>query len=107
MSYARWGWDGSDVYVFTTKNVEGHYVVECCGCFSKTVDVPYKDFFGIEHNVEFSSFYAKTRKEIDDHLKEHQLKGDFVTEDTFEGLEKDYPDSEKLIDDYEKEVLDG
>lgn len=27
MSYARFGWDGSDVYVFTTSNG-----IECCGC---------------------------------------------------------------------------
>jgi hypothetical protein len=27
MSYARFGWDGSDVYVFTSS--EG---IECCGC---------------------------------------------------------------------------
>lgn len=32
MSYARFGWDGSDVYVFGSKTPDGVHEIECCGC---------------------------------------------------------------------------
>lgn len=33
MSYARFGWDGSDVYVIgTASGPEGPHFIECCGC---------------------------------------------------------------------------
>lgn len=103
MSYARWGWDNSDVYVFTAKHIDNKYVVECCGCIVEKLDAPITDFFGIERDINLLSFYAKTRGEIDAHLKEHVSKGDIVPERTFNRLELDYPNPKKLIDDYEKE----
>lgn len=104
MSYARWGNGGSDVYVFTAKDNDGKYVIECCGCVPEKFETPYTDFFGITHEYNFVSFYAKTREEMDAHLLEHRTSGHIVCDDTFERLAFDYPDARKPIDDYEREA---
>lgn len=39
MSYSRWGWNGSDVYIFGTEWV-GQRAIECCDCHFADYDEP-------------------------------------------------------------------
>ena len=57
MSLARFGWDGSDVYVYY--DVGGF--INCCGC-----------------HLGEKSFHANTEKQMIDHLREHQKAGHHV-----------------------------
>ena len=65
MSLARFGWDGSDVYVFY--DVGGF--INCCGCLLRD-----------------TSFHADTEQEMLSHLREHQKAGHHVPEDAIEEL---------------------
>jgi hypothetical protein len=69
MSYARFGWDGSSVYVF----LSSFGYLECCGC-SLT-----PNRFG-----EFLSTAEMVR-----HLQEHQERGHTVPPETFDRLRED------------------
>lgn len=60
MSYARFGWDDSDVYVFAT-NYEGADGWECCGC-----------------GMYEESFYTHLISVMIDHLKQHRERGHTV-----------------------------
>lgn len=75
MSFARWGWLGSDVYVFF--NVDHKY--ECCGCSIHA------------HKNELHSFLCDTIDEMIIHLHEHRKRGDTVPQETFEELEDEKP----------------
>lgn len=91
MSYARWGWDGSDVYVFATL-VKGKEVVECCACNLEEptkIDPPFTDMFGIKHEYEYNSFYAAYPGEMISHLNLHVAKGDTVPQYTFDRLREE------------------
>ena len=80
MSYARWGCDGSDVYVYATKYPDRDNkgrVVERWVC---------------QHWVDEGgppSFYAKTHQEMIDHLLGHRERGDTVPESAFERLREE------------------
>ena len=68
MSYARFGWDGSDVYVYLCMG--GYY--ECCGCAFGTDEWRHADTDAILA-----------------HLRKHQEAGHHVPADTFEEIERD------------------
>lgn len=72
MSYARFGWDGSDVYVFM--HVFGH--LECCACV-------------LSENPDYFSFKANSTQEMIDHLKEHQDAKHVVPRDVYDWLWED------------------
>lgn len=65
MSYCRFGWDGSDVYVFGTTLQTGAEMIECCGCAL----------------MQGRFYYAKTALEMIQHLAEHKGAGHFVPTD--------------------------
>lgn len=104
MSFARWGVNGSDVYVFLTSH-EGKTVIECCGCkyTEEVLAKPYTDMFGIQHTSERYNFYADKRNRMIEHLWQHRKDGDIITDDTLQQLIFRFPDGEKLVDEYEKE----
>ena len=60
MSYARFGWEGSDVYVFAT-SYGGEDKLECCGCI---LNVTSQRFSSVQEMV--------------DHLAEHTANGHHV-----------------------------
>lgn len=73
MSYARFGWDGSDVYVIGTCHGE-EKVIECCGCLMTPA----------------GSFPAYTAKQdIIGHLRRHQELGHHVPDYVFTEIEGD------------------
>ena len=91
MSYARFGWEGSDVYVFATPS-GGEEVIECCGCNLATpikLDPPLVDLFGIVHEYSSSSFYADYPGEMISHLNIHIAKGQTVPEYTLDRLREE------------------
>lgn len=65
MALCRFGWDGSDVYVFY--DVGGF--INCCGC-----------------HLTDRSFHADTEQQMIEHLREHEKQGDHVPPDVFEAL---------------------
>lgn len=69
MSYARWGCDGSDVYIY---GIDGGRIV--CSCSEGPNDGP---------------FVAKTYDEIVSHLHGHQKSGWCVPEFVFTKLRED------------------
>ncbi len=71
MSYARFGWDGSDVYVFM--HVSGH--LECCACI-------------LAHG-DWESFLAGGTQTMVDHLKKHELAGHQIPSDIYGRLWED------------------
>jgi hypothetical protein len=83
VSYARFGWDGSDVYVYE------HYAgfIECCGCMFCDWE---KDVFP----------QLKTAREALEHLDKHVEAGHCVPADTFEKIRNEYPDLDKEIEPY-------
>ena len=108
MSYARFGWEGSDVYVFTTR-ISGEppqYAIECCGCLlerGEKLETPEVDFFGITHEYSFSGFKASTSGEMIAHLKKHLALKHVVPQYAFDRITSDYPDESKNITEYENE----
>lgn len=89
MSYARFGWDNSDVYVF--EHVSGF--IQCCGCHL-TKDNP-DELFGFAD--------LKTARLALEHLDEHVKAGDTVPASTFERIKEDHPDLDAEIQPYERE----
>jgi hypothetical protein len=69
MSYARWGWKGSNVYVYV---MSGGF--ECCDCA-----------------------YVTSTDAILEHLKAHQARGDTVPTETFADLERDRAENERFF----------
>jgi hypothetical protein len=77
MSYARFGWDGSDVYVFLS--VSGH--LECCACkLGDAWDFPSTD-----------AMIA--------HLEAHRGVGHCVPQDTIDELLADKAENDEWIQD--------
>lgn len=77
MSYARFGWDNSDVYVYLDC---GGYLT-CCACGRWAS--PWPKFYSTDDMVA--------------HLREHQSKGDVVPDDTFVELEADRAENDAWI----------
>jgi hypothetical protein len=75
MSYARFGWNDSDVYVFM--HVGGF--LECCACL-------------LAHE-EWESFNAGDTKTMVDHLKKHEASGHTVPRDIYDLLWEDDKDN--------------
>lgn len=73
MSFCRFGWDGSDVYVFQSD--EGY---ECCGC-----------------RLVPGAVTVETPEEMIGHLAEHKRAGHFVPEYAITGLFADVPGPDK------------
>jgi len=76
MSYARWGCDGSDVYVYGTQVycVDFRRVEEAWVC---------------QHVDDEGSFSCKTIAAMLAHLREHVARGDCVPDYTFERLDEE------------------
>lgn len=68
MSYARWGWDGSDVYVFMS--IRG---LVCCACMD--TDRLWYDALLDEELPEFEDYIASSTNEMVGHLREHEADG--------------------------------
>ena len=81
MSYARFGWDGSDVYVFG--NTDGQY--ECSGCALQEVEwveQPTLWLGGFLKPVgEIVPHVFDTPGEMVDHLMAHRAAGQTVPDD--------------------------
>ena len=106
MSYARWGWDGSDVYLFTTSKGTNQYAIECCGCLLDRgieLEHPYTDKLGITHTHEYTAYQANTSGEMIAHLKKHLAMRHCVPEDVIPNILQDYPDENKTITEYENQ----
>lgn len=64
MSYARFGWEGSDVYLFASAIADvGVVEIECCGCWLSG------------ESVSFVTIEA-----VDDHLRLHEQAGHVVVD---------------------------
>lgn len=91
MSYARFGWDGSDVYVFGTRR-DGLEGFECCGCYlveARWVEDENAFLGGYLESVnpeESISFFTYSNVEMIDHLIEHREAGHGVPDRTFSEL---------------------
>lgn len=87
MSYARFGWDGSDVYVFG--NTDGKY--ECCGCAlqkRRWVKDPDRFLGGYLKAVgKIVPHLFDTPGEMVDHLMVHRAAGHTVPEDCIVDLQ--------------------
>lgn len=82
MSYSRWGWEGSDVYVYM--DVRGKLC--CCGCRYDGEDL--------------ISFYACSTQDMVAHLLHHEALGAHVPPGIYDELWRD--DAEN----YPKEATD-
>jgi len=85
MSYARWGEDGSQVYVFATNwvdrdnkgRVRDQWV--CMQC-------PLENAPGVSHVEGHRSFTADTAAKMLDHLRAHRAAGHVVPQRAFDRL---------------------
>lgn len=77
MSYARWGRDGSDVYVY--QHIKGPMV--CCGCLlarEPDAPTPWPDFHAttvadmLEHLAQHRDAGHRVPRFVDDRLKEER-----------------------------------
>lgn len=73
MSYCRFGWEGSAVFVYESE--EG---IECCGCA-----------------LENGAFTVKEPEEMIAHLGRHRRSGHYVPEDAILGLWEDIPGAQR------------
>jgi hypothetical protein len=69
MSYCRFAWDNSDVYVFGIGNNE----FQCCGCLLQ----------------EHSSFYCNGQEAMIKHLLEHRKAGHVVPQHAIDRLKEE------------------
>lgn len=95
MSYARFGWDGSDVYVFLNSDK-----LECCAChITETIkyDPPIINFFGQQVDEATQSYFAATPADMIAHLRQHVNAGDTVPEYVFTKIVEDFPELDKPI----------
>jgi hypothetical protein len=86
MSYARFGWEDSDVYVY--EHVGGY--IECCGC---SMAPPEEDDY-------FEVTRLNTAREALDHLEKHVKFGDGVPMSAFRGILADHPNLDAQIKKY-------
>lgn len=90
MSYARWGLEQSDVYVYPTEYVDpndGHLkrAIVCCGCTGEPE---------LENEVP-GNFIGHCPKEMLDHLLEHRERGEVVPESALERLRREIQELEE------------
>lgn len=83
MSYARFGYEDSDVYVFLA--VEGH--LECCACLLGATP---------ERPGGVTARFANTAEMID-HLKAHRLQSHTVPGSTLDDLRRDGAENDAFI----------
>jgi len=76
MSYARFGWDSSDVYIYSSWLGQKSVIV-CAMCY-----------FGDDLEP---SYYAESTLEMLEHLKAHERAGQTVPPDTYTSLLSDDP----------------
>ena len=98
MSYARFGWDGSDVYLFVAS--EG---LECCGCLLQKrewIDDDERAIFkGYMKAVgEIVPHVFKTTDEMITHLQKHTDAGHCVPDDVVPALLEDAEENEHFIE---------
>lgn len=74
MSYARWGWEGSNVYVYC--DIDGY--LRCCSC-----PLGSETFFSTADMFE--------------HLHRHRKAGHYVPDSCFAGLEMDRAENDLFI----------
>jgi hypothetical protein len=84
VSYARFGWEGSDVYVFLS--VSGG--LECCGCSIKEIG---------------PSPLFDTTEEMLAHLEEHRSNDHTVPASTIEELKADAIENDQWIAEHQSE----
>lgn len=87
MSYARFGWEGSDVYIY--EHVSGF--IECCGCSLVKPEDDY-EIFGFYH--------ANTAREMLTHIDQHLAKSDTVPTDCIDRIKEEHPDLDAQIPPY-------
>ncbi len=102
MSYARFGWEGSDVYVIGTV-LSGEHVIECCGCLllpkNPAADDPCPDHIKENEDLFCPGCFPPlwldpfprfpTTQGILDHLRKHQEAGHKVLPQTLTEIEND------------------
>ncbi len=84
MSYARFGADGSDVYVFTSSRA-----LECCGCVLQKrewVDDPTRSRGYMKHVGEIIEDEFDSNAGMIEHLERHVAAGHEVPDHTFARL---------------------
>jgi len=84
MSYARFGWDNSDVYVFL--HVGGF--IECCAC--------------VLAHEDWEPFHAGDTQTMVNHLKKHEISGHVVPPSVYERLWEDHEENMEFIRNKEK-----
>lgn len=95
MSYARFGWEGSDVYLIGTVYPGGVHVIECCGCFftpltsERPADVTdsspkWMRDFKLWYKGPFPAF--TTNEDMLAHLDKHRAAGHTVPESAYEAI---------------------
>lgn len=87
MSYARFGWDDSDVYVF--EHAGGF--IQCCACALQPTE---------ENDIFPGSVDLNTAREALAHLDQHMAAGHSVPAKTFERIREEHPDLDKQIEKY-------
>lgn len=96
MSYARFGWDGSDVYVFRSKRA-----LECCGCLLQQreyVDAPASLFgFHIRELGEHIEQEFTTTAGMLAHLEAHRAAGHVVPADCISELLADAAANDAIL----------
>lgn len=92
MSYARWGCDGSDVYVYGTEYEHDGTLVGRLVCMSCTLE------------ADGMSFTCASNYDMVAHLLEHREKGHSVPEDALERLREE---SAKEFDRDARDGVDG
>lgn len=107
MSYCRFGWDGSDVYVF----LDYRGCLTCCGCIFQNVEfIPEeerKDEWAFLRIVEpFVKTDFETTAEMVAHLEEHILAGHTVPAYVIPDLWKAQAEDEAYIAERRKEKSD-
>ena len=95
MSYARFGWDGSDVYVFTSSRG-----IECCMCVLQERewrDDPGAVFGGYLHDVgEKVEDTFRSNAGMIAHLDLHRAAGHHVPDDVYVRLRDPEDEAENL-----------
>jgi len=87
MSYCRFGWEGSDVYIYAS--VGGW--IECCACSLQPTRK--SEFLGFINE----SFKAYDTQQMIDHIKQHREKGERVPDYVEEELMNDHEENMKYI----------
>ena len=96
MSYCRFGWGGSDVYVFVSSSA-----IECCGCALQErewQDNPDSFLGGYLHAIGeiIPTAFTKTADMVE-HLKRHIAAGHCVPDDVIPSLLADAEENDRYL----------